>query len=157
MLAYGGYRLCLFLTHLCTGISLTPEICFLPPFLQGKWKYEGSEMMLCCHSWLQFLCYTALKKFKAVPFPKVFLQSWNWASLSACSLIALFSCCATADWQTGSALPGEKQFPGGSQAVWKYEKAAGSQNSACSSEILLMSRAASIIADLLQGPSQHSP
>lgn len=113
---------CLFLTHLCTGISLLPEICFLSPFLQGKWKYEGSEMMLCCHSWLQFLCWIALKKFKAVPFPKIFLQSWNRASLPACSLIALFSCCATSNWQTSSALPGEKQFLGGffcCVEVWK--------------------------------------
>lgn len=43
VLACGWYKLCLLLTCLCAGMSIVPEICFLPPFLQGRWKCECSK------------------------------------------------------------------------------------------------------------------
>lgn len=78
----GVYKLCLLLTCPCSGMSIVPEIYLFPPFLQGRWKCEGSRMVTGCHSWLQFLCWTALEKFKAVLFPEIFLQNWN--SISLC-------------------------------------------------------------------------
>lgn len=135
MLACGEYNMYLLLTGSCPGMNVVLKICLVPPFLQGRWKHE-SKMVLCCHSWLQFLWWIALEKFKAVLFPEIFL--WNWNNISPCLFfIALyFLALPLLAGRQAVPLPGETLFLGDYSVVLKCEKLPISQNSACSSGIL---------------------
>lgn len=146
VLAWGEDNLYLLLTGPCPGMNIVLEICLVPPFLQGRWKHESSKMVLCCHSWLQFLWWTALEKFKAVLFPEIFL--WNNISLCLFFITLYFLALPLLAGRQAVPLPGEILFLGDYSVVLKCEKLPISQNSACSSRILLESQDVSIVADL---------
>lgn len=139
------------LTSPCPGMNIVYEICLVLPFLQGRWKHESSKMVLCCHSWLQFLWWTALEKFKAVLFPEIFLWNWNNIPLRLFFITLYFLALPLLAGRQAVPLPGEILFLEDYSVVLKCKKLPVSQNSACSSGILLESQDVSIFADLLQG------